>query len=257
MLIDAHNHLHQFDDPDAIVADLRREGIEGCVVNGTCEADWPRVAALAERHPDFIRPAFGLHPWHAHRRSPGWLDELSRWLDRLPQASVGECGLDGWVDEPALDLQCEVFLAQLRLARERDRPISIHALKAWGPLLDALAAEPPPPRGFLLHSFGGSPELARQLSPLGARFSFSGYFLHPRKHKVLESYRHVPLDRLLLESDAPDMLPPACAIRHPLPDGRNHPAILIAIRDALADHLGLPAGTLGARCLDNTRRYFD
>lgn len=233
-VLDAHNHLQRFPDPDAIIATMKSVGITGCVVNGTSEEDWPDVADLAERHPDFVHPAFGLHPWFAHQRSPQWLEKLSDYLDRFPSASIGECGLDRWVEQPAIDVQLAAFLAQVRLARERQLPLTIHALKAWGPLLEAFQQEPPPARGFLLHSFGGSREIMERLLPLGARFSFSGYFLQPRKAKALEVFRQIPPDRLLLETDAPDMLPPEASITHPLSEARNHPANLPAIAEAFA-----------------------
>ncbi|MCH7226781.1 TatD family hydrolase [Haloferula sp. A504] len=254
-LIDAHNHLHQLPDPEEAIRAMRRVGIEGCVVNGTSEDDWPAVAELAEQHPDFIRPAFGLHPWHAHQRSDDWLDTLQAFLDRFPGASIGECGVDRWIDNPPIELQLEVFLPQLALARERNLPITIHALKAWGPLLDALDQEPPPERGFLLHSYGGSPELVAQLLPLGARFSFSGHFLHPRKTRVVEAFRAVPPDRLLLETDAPSMPPPEEIITHSLPDGQNHPANLPAIATGLARHLSEDPAALIDRCTKNTRQF--
>lgn len=253
-MFDAHNHLHQFPEPDSVIAEMKAAGIAGCVVNGTSEDDWPDVAALAARHPDFVHPAFGLHPWHAHRRSSNWLDVLSGFLDRFPRASVGECGLDRWIDEPSLDEQLDVFLPQLALARERDLPVTIHALKAWGPLLDAFEKEAPPKCGFLLHSYNGSPEFVDQLVPLGARFSFSGHFLDPRKAKSLDAFRAVPADRLLLETDAPDMAPPEPCITHPLPDNRNHPANLPAIARALAEHLSEDPASLVTRCTENTRQ---
>lgn len=230
---DSHTHLQRFADPTRIITEMQAAGVAGCVVNGTGEDDWESVASLAERFPDFITPAFGLHPWKAHLRSAAWLTALEHFLDRFPAASIGECGLDGWVAQPSLAVQREVFLPQLALARERRLPLTIHALKAWEPLFDAFAAEPPPEK-FLLHSFGGSPELVKRLVAMGAYFSFSGHFLHPRKAKVLDAFKTIPRDRLLLETDAPDMLPPPEFIAHPLPDGQNHPANLPLIAAGLA-----------------------
>ncbi len=255
-MIDSHNHLQCFDDPAWIIAGMRAAGISGCVVNGTCEDDWPQVAALAEDFPDFVLPAFGLHPWKAHLRSPDWLEKLATLLDRFPRASIGECGLDGWVAEPPLALQREAFLPQLALARERKLPLTIHALKAWQPLFDAFAEEPPPARGFLLHSFGGSPELAERLAALGAYFSFSGHFLHPHKAKILETFRTIPRDRLLIETDAPDMLPPETHISHPLPENRNHPANLPRIAQGLASALDIPIETLAELTTRNHTQLF-
>lgn len=253
-LFDSHNHLQRFADPDRIIADMRDAGIAGCVVNGTRENDWPQVADLAERFPDFVQPAFGLHPWWAHERSPDWLHLLKEMLDRFPTASIGECGLDGWVAGPPLEVQRAVFLPQLALARERGLPLTIHALHAWEALFTAFAEEAPPER-FLLHSFGGSPELVKRLAASGAYFSFSGHFLHPRKAKVLDAFKTVPRDQLLLESDAPDMSPPDDIATHHATEG-NHPANLPAIAQALAPRLGMEPETLADLTARNHRRFF-
>lgn len=253
-LFDSHNHLQRFADPTRIIGEMRDAGIAGCVVNGTSEEDWVAVSRLAEAFPDFVRPAFGLHPWYAHQRTDRWLETLEHYLDRFPAASIGECGLDGWVAGPSLEIQREVFLPQLALARERKLPITIHALKAWEPLFEAFDAETPPER-FLLHSFGGSAELIKRLVPLGAWFSCSGYFLHSRKAKVLEAFKTVPPDRLLLETDAPDMMPPLEFVEHEL-DGMNHPANLKRIAEGLAERFKIDASGLAKVTAENHRRLF-
>jgi len=254
---DAHNHLHdaRLGDPAPVIAAMRAAGVARCVVNATREADWPEVEALALAHPEFVIPAFGIHPWQAHTATDGWADRLAAVLERHPRAALGECGLDRWIDSPGLDVQSHVFDAQLRLARELDRPLVVHCLKAWQPLLDAFDREAPP-RRFLLHSFNGSIETARRLLPLGAYFSFSGYFLHARKAAVLETFRQLPPDRVLLETDAPDMLPPADQVRHPLPGDANHPANLPAIAAAYAERTGVSLATLAAHNEENFARFF-
>jgi TatD DNase family protein len=153
-------------------------------------------------------------------------------------------------------MQRAVFLPQMALARERELPVTVHALKAWEPLFEALKEEPPPERGFLLHSFGGSEELVKRLADLGAWFSFSGYFLQTRKAKVLEAYRAVPRERLLVETDAPDMLPPEEFRVEVLPEKVNHPANLVRIVEGLAEALGMEAGELGRLTEANARRFF-
>lgn len=254
---DAHNHLQdpRLGDPAPIIAAMRLAGIHRCIVNATCEADWPAVETLARAEPNFIRPAFGIHPWQAHTVAAGWQIRLSELLKNHPQASLGECGIDSWITAPPLAVQLPVFTQQLRLARQLDRPITIHCLKAWGALFDAFAEAPPPAR-FVMHSYGGSIETARRLLPHGAYFSFSGHFLHPRKSAVLDVFRQLPLDRFLIETDAPDMLPPPDSITHPLPENMNHPANLPAIGHALAAALGMPAADLAAITRENTRRCF-
>jgi len=255
--IDAHNHLqdHRLGDATPVIDAMKRTGVTRCIVNATREADWTAVENLADAHPDFVTPAFGIHPWHAHTAAPSWRDRLAALLEKHPQASIGECGLDQWISELSVDIQRSVFTDQLHLARELDRPVTIHCLKAWGELFEVFKKTPPPPR-FLMHSFGGSIEIARRLIPLGAYFSFSGYFLQPRKSAVLEVFRQFPQDRILLETDAPDMLPPQEFIRHPLPGNHNHPANLAAIGHGLAEALGTTPTALADLTRENTRALF-
>jgi len=254
--IDAHNHLHdpRLGDTAAVIAAMRESGIDACVANATCEDDWPLIEALAAEHPGFVLPAYGVHPWKAHLAEPGWEDRLHALLDRSPEAGIGECGMDRWVKEPDLAVQSPVFEAQLRLAREFDRPVMIHCLKAWQALFDTFERTPSP-RRFLMHSFNGSIETARRLLPLGAYFSFSGYFLHPRKAEVVEVFRQLPPDRVLIETDAPDMLPPEGFIDFPCAGG-NHPANLTAIGRGFAAAMGLDPEEVGIRTSENFFRFF-
>lgn len=262
-LHDAHNHLQ---DPrlaphrDRILADLQASEVQSCVVNGTSESDWDAVANLAASHPDLIIPSFGLHPWKCADRSPDWLGSLTTFLDTHPRAGLGECGLDRWIQPHDLDDQREVFLAQLDLAARRNLPLTIHCLQAWGPLLDCLRDHPRPDRGILLHSYGGSADMVPAFADLGAYFSFSGHFLHPRRHKARKAFRRVPTDRLLVETDAPDMLPPEDHLHHPLQgtDGTplNHPANLPSIITGLAEVLDQPVHNLTGHLNANFERFF-
>jgi TatD DNase family protein len=229
-LYDAHNHLQDArlaSRLEDILRDLPSLQITCCVVNGTCERDWPAVAALANRF-DWIIPAFGLHPWFAKERSSGWFDVLRRFLDETPRATIGEIGLDRWIKDHDLADQENVFVAQLEIAAERNLAASIHCLKAWGNIDDILRSHKRPARGFLLHSFGGSAETARSLAKLGGYFSISGYFAHERKAQQREIFKTIPIERLLVETDAPDMLPPPTLTSHPagdINDPRNFPHI--------------------------------
>lgn len=247
-MIDAHNHLQdsRFDgDRNAILNTLEEVGVTKCVVNGTEQADWDKVAKLAEQHPKMVLPSFGVHPWKVKGRAEGWLETLREYLHRFPSAGVGEIGLDRWIEDHDIVDQRNVFGAQLELAIEHDRPCTIHCLRAWGPLLDELKSFDRLPR-FLIHSFGGSIETGRKLAKLGAFFSFSGHFLHPRKEKAVEVFQKLPRDRILIETDAPDMLPPESDRPFEI-DGDaeiNHPANLVQIRSRLTGLIGITSEQL-------------
>jgi TatD DNase family protein len=258
---DAHNHLQ--DDRFAgrqaeLLAACARAGVVRMVVNGACEEDWPQVLQLA-RENKMVLPSFGCHPWYLHERTPDWLKNLEAFLGKIPSA-LGEIGLDRWKPDLPYAGQEEAFLAQLRLAAERNLPVSIHCLQAWGRLHDLLRENPRPACGFVLHSFGGPAEMIPAFTKLGAYFSFPGYFLHERKFRQREAFRHVPPDRLLIETDAPDQHLPAEQILHPLTgtDGKplNHPANLPAVYAGLAEILGERPESLAARVEDNFQRVF-
>jgi TatD DNase family protein len=261
-LYDAHNHLQDdrlAPELEAILGSLAAEGIVKMVVNGSCEADWPRVRALAARSTRII-PCFGYHPWYVKKRTTEWRQVLTGFLDDTP-AGMGEIGLDRWVWGHDIEDQTEVFIWQLRLAAERDLPVTIHCLQAWGRLLETLRAQPLPRRGFVLHSYGGSAELIGPLAELGARFSLPGYFAHERKARQREVFRQVPFERLLIETDAPDQSLPADRVSYPLFEAGsgqpiNHPANLGAVYRFAAELTGRPLDALAEQVEENFLRLF-
>ncbi len=261
-LYDAHNHLQ--DDRlaphrHAVMEAVQREGIVKMVVNGTCEEDWPEVLALARKHRQVL-PSFGCHPWCVEERSAEWQKALQHYLNQGP-AAVGEIGLDRWIKDCDLPQQEEAFVWQLRLAVERDLPVSIHCLHAWDRLLELLRAEPRPRLGFVLHSYGGPAEMIDPLAKLGAYFSIPGYFEHDRKARQREAFKQVPPDRLLIETDAPDQLLPDERNAFPLTDvgsGKpiNHPANVASVYRFVAELLNEPLESLAMRVEENFQRLF-
>jgi TatD DNase family protein len=229
------------------------------MINGTRETDWPAVAALAQRIPG-AKAAFGLHPWWQAERSPDWLETLEATLIAMPCAGIGETGLDRWMPAHDLQDQLSVLREHLALSRRLSRPITLHCLKAWPELAGAVRDFPPSDRGFLLHSYAGPAEMIPRWVQAGARFSFSPAFLHPRKTWVRTMFREIPLERILIETDAPDMPPPPeTALLH-LPDSNgtrlNHPINLCLCRDALAADRGLTPGAMGDILERNVEQLF-
>ena len=279
-LYDAHNHLHdeRFGGRQAeLLAECARVGVSCMVVNGSCEEDWPQVLAVAATRqsaanfsqpearrsaetPPRIIPSFGYHPWYVHERTPQWRDNLIHFLDSFPSA-VGEIGLDRWKPDLPYDGQEEVFIAQLRLAAERNLPVSIHCLQAWGRMLEILKAEPRPRCGFVLHSYGGPKEMVQPFAELGAYFSLPGFYAHERKERQRETFRHLPLERLLIETDAPDQSLPDARNHFQLTDvatGKplNHPANLRDVYEFAAALFGESIESLATRVEENFMRLF-
>jgi TatD DNase family protein len=275
-LYDAHQHFHfepLVPHRTLIDTDLRAIGLQRAVVNGTNEEEWPVVATLAQTYL-WVVPSFGVHPWDCGQRGPDWLPVLRAALLACPAAGVGEIGLDRWVidlkpNDPRiaglrvapLAEQTEVFAAQLALAAELNRAASIHCVQAWGALHDTLKKSPRPARGFLLHGYAGPAEMMKNFADLGAYFSFNIQLLEPKHTARLNTFRHIPAKRLLVETDAPTKPPAGALNRYPLPPGAdgsavNHPANIAVAYEQLARLRNISVETLATQVEQNFRKLF-
>lgn len=182
-------------------------GVPGCLVPAYSPEGWERQEQLiAEPR---VRNALGLHPWAIAELPPEVaVDVLNSAFDRLPSAwgdslvAVGECGLDRSRAElkALFPLQVEVFDLHLQWAGKLELPVIVHCVQALGPTLTALQARPCP-RGGVMHSYGGPPEMIAPLTELGMHFSYSGNLVTSKKAR--ESLLATPHDRLLWETDGP------------------------------------------------------
>lgn len=278
-LYDAHLHLQSFagaEERSRVAEVLTEVGVRGIVCNGTAPSDWPVVHELSTTFP-WILPSFGLHPWEAGNRSQSWRDELERCLVQNPRSAVGEIGLDRWMTERArpddprlkglrrasLPEQHEVLEQQLELCERYQRVASLHCLDAWPELLQMLRihAATKLSRGFLLHAYGGPSEWVSELAALGAYFSFNGHFLDAKYQKKRDTFKVIPEDRLLVETDAPAMALPPATEKYTMSAGsdgrpRNHPANITVAYSALADLREVPLQSLAARVELNFRHLF-
>jgi TatD DNase family protein len=235
---DSHCHLQ---DPrfqgriPELLGRARAAGVQHLVCCGTREQDWDRVLDLARDHAGIV-PMLGLHPWYV-AAAPGWLDRLRSRLNSA-RAGLGECGLDFAPGRPERALQEAAFTAQLALARDLDRPLAIHCVRAWGRLLALLRQIGLPRAGAMVHGFSGSREVAAELQGLGVHLSFSG----PGRPGVLAA---VAAEWLLLETDAPFG-----------PGPSHEPADLALLLPAAAAARGGAASALAAQVQSNGQRLF-
>ncbi|XP_028556968.1 uncharacterized protein LOC110110578 isoform X3 [Dendrobium catenatum] len=210
-LFDAHCHL-QDQRIFAVTPQIIRTAIDSGVllfaVNGVSEKDWHIVKQMGEQYPSVI-PCFGLHPWFVAERSPEWMRLLREFFAETPSAAVGEIGLDKGSHGRNIEFsqQVEVFRQQLELAKELERPVSIHCVRAFGDLLEIMQCIGPFPAGVILHSFMGSAEMVPAFTQLGSYFSFSGFLTSMKTEKAKKMLKSVSIERILFESDAPDAFP--------------------------------------------------
>eukprot|EP00257_Ricinus_communis_P018912 XP_015577743.1 uncharacterized protein LOC8284269 isoform X1 [Ricinus communis] len=210
-LFDAHCHLQDsriLNKAPQLISTAFDTGIIRFAVNGVCEKDWHLVKEMGEQYPSVI-PCFGLHPRFITERTPNWFNKLKEFFESTPSAAVGEIGLDKGSHGKKIDFvdQVEVFQQQLELAKELNRPVSVHCVRAYGDLLESMKSMGPFPAGVILHSYLGSAEMVPEFAKLGAYFSFSGFLMSMKVQKAKRVLKAVTSDRILLETDAPDAVP--------------------------------------------------
>jgi len=251
-LFDAHCHLQDSRisaDMDAVMQRARQAGVEAMMCCGSAEDDWDRVQEWSKHDGVFI--SFGLHPWYVDKRSAGWLENLAHYLQTSPIAGVGEIGLDHALDNVDLEAQEEVFIGQLRLARDFQRPVSIHCRKAFGRLLEILKFEGGVAHGGIIHSYSGPKDLVPLFEAFNLSISFSGSITRTNNKRGHEAVMAVSADRLLIETDSPD-LPPVQAA----PGKPNEPANIVFVLEKIAQLTGETSDAIALRTWENACGVF-
>jgi len=257
-MFDTHCHLQDerlAGETEAVLQRAASAGIRRLLCCGSEEADWEPVRQLCARY-HVLKPAFGLYPRYIGTRSGTWLANL-RALALSSGAAIGEIGLDFAFEPRNENEQTEVFAAQLDLAAELDRPVSIHCRQAWGPMLALLRTIPRRPPALVFHSYSGSADIVAPLAELGGYFSFSGILTRHNNRRGQAAVKVVPPDRLLVETDAPDLLPLAAPDGSYPPSGTiNEPANLICMINAVAQHRAASLESIAALTWQNAIRVF-
>jgi TatD DNase family protein len=240
------NHCHLDPGPAAAdaVADAAAAGVERLVVVGTDAAHSADAISVARAH-DGVWATAGVHPHDATEGVAGIVDLL----DAPEVVAVGECGLDYHYDHSPRPVQRAVFAEQIRLAHERALPLVIHTREAWDDTFAILEAEGAPAR-TVFHCFTGGPTEAERGLAMGASLSFSGIVTFPSADELRAAAATCPLDRLMVETDAPYLTP----VPH---RGRpNRPALVPLVGAAVADARSVPVAEVAAATWANAERFY-
>jgi len=252
MLIDSHCHLDdtRFDtDREAMIQRAREAGIEHLVSIG-CDLETSRAAVeLANKHP-FISATVGVHPHEVRHIKDGWYDELRALAKSGRVAAYGEIGLDYHYDHSPRDVQRARFREQVRLARELGLPIVIHTREAQEDTITILKEEKAGEVGGVFHCFSGDAWLAKDALDLGFYLSFSGVVTFQNATMLRDIVKTVPLDRILVETDAPYLTPA------PHRGKRNEPAYVRHVADKIAEIHCLSTQQVEDATTQNTKRLF-
>ncbi|HUD42436.1 MAG TPA: TatD family hydrolase [Dokdonella sp.] len=249
-LIDSHSHFDaaEFDaDRDAVLARAHAAGVTDQIVPAIAAAGWPGLRRLCAGTPG-LHAAYGLHPMFLAEHRSGHLDQLAEWIVRERPVAIGECGLDFFVEGLDRDAQQVFFEAQLALAREHDLPVIVHARRA----VDAVIASLRRVGGLrgVVHSYAGSEEQAAQLWKLGFHLGIGGPVTYARAARLRRVVAAMPIEQLLLETDAPDQ--PGTGHR----GERNEPAHLVEVLDVVAALRGVPAAEIAQATTANATALF-
>ena len=266
MWIDTHCHLDaaEFDaDRDAVRAHARAQGVSLCVIPAVERAHWAGVAQLAHRHGDAY--ALGIHPLYVPQASDDDVLALDQALSERqgdPRlVAVGEIGLDFFVPalcEPTMrERQWLFYTAQLKLAQKHQLPVILHVRRSADLLLKGLRQHPV--GSGMAHAFNGSAQQAQNFVDMGFALGFGGALSYERALQLRRLARELPLEALVLETDAPDMPPhwlyqTAEQRAQGQAQGRNSPAELPRIAQVLANVRGVSLDALAQASTRNAQR---
>jgi TatD DNase family protein len=250
-LVDTHTHLHcsHFDqDREHVLAQAAAAGVTRLVEVGYDIASSRAACSLAEQH-DGMYAVVGLQPNHAHEATPDWLEQVRLLAAHPAVVAIGEIGLDYYRDYTPRDLQAQVFIEQLGLARERGLPVVIHTREAGEDTLRIIRQHAQGQRG-IMHSFSGDWTFAKACLDVGFLLSFSGPVTFAKAKDLHTVARRVPLDALLIETDSPYLSP------HPFRGKRNEPARVRLVAEQIATLRGMTLEEVGDAVGKNAQRLF-
>lgn len=242
-------------DRDKVVKRAREAGVTGMLITGTNALESQQALSLARQHPDYCWSTAGVHPHHASE----WSGETAATLRRLAESphvvAIGECGLDFNRNFSEPEQQAYAFNAQLKLAAELSLPVFLHCREAHPRFISILEPWLPRLKGAVLHCFTGTRSELESCLAQGLSIGITGWICDERRGQELrELMPLIPADRLLLETDAPWLLPRDMRPRPP--SRRNEPCFLPHIVQQVALLRGEDKDELAAQTAINARKLF-
>lgn len=253
MLVDSHCHLDFPDfaeELDDVVRRAGKAGVVGMVTISTRVRKFDQVLSVAMRYPN-VFCSVGTHPHNAAEETDITVEELVRIADHDKVVAIGEAGLDYYYDKSPRAAQANGFRTHIAAARQTGLPLVIHARDADTDIATILREETEKGRfPFILHCFSSSRALAESGIELGGYVSFSGILTFRNSQEIRDIARDLPIDRLLVETDAPYLAPP------PHRGKRNEPAFVVQTARVLAEVKGLEEAEIAETTTANFFRLF-
>lgn len=248
MIFDSHAHYDDDrfnEDREEVIKEIQDNGVIG-VLNCGASLQGARDSLKLAQEYDFFYAAVGIHPENADGLTDEAFEEIKEMTKNSKVRAIGEIGLDYyWEENPPKEIQKEAFRRQMALARDLNLPVIIHDREAHGDTLDIMK-DFPEVKG-VLHCFSGSVEFAHECLRLGYYIGFTGVVTFKNAKKILEVAREVPMDKILVETDAPYMAPT------PHRGKRNQSDYIKFIIEKIAEIKGIPTSELEEKTIDNTK----
>lgn len=251
MLIDSHCHLDLADfdhDRKQVWQHCQELAIKHLIVPGIQASSWQHLLTICNEYHG-LHPALGLHPLFITQHQTSDLDLLTNYLSNHPEIiAIGEIGLDFYLAELDRQQQLQLFIAQLNIAKHARLPVIIHARKSHDLIIQQLRKNKI--SSGVIHAFNGSMEQAKQYLDLGFKLGFGGTLTYPNARKIHNLAQQLPIEGIVLETDAPDML------IHPLKRQRNSPIYLSKIANQLSKIRNITPNEIAFHTTQNTLNIF-
>lgn len=253
MFIDSHCHLNMKEftgDLDLVVANAKSSGVNFMQTICTKLSDFPEILKISEKYPE-VYASFGIHPHEVENEKLLSVDEIVSHANHPKVIGIGETGLDYYYEYSKRDVQKESFINHIKASHETGLPVIVHSREADEDTIKIMFSEMKANQyKGLIHCFSSTKELAKASLDIGLYISVAGIITFKNAENLREIMKYVPLDRILIETDAPYLAP------IPMRGKRNEPAFVKHVASALAEVKNLSAAEIGEITSENFKKLF-
>lgn len=249
-MIDTHSHINMIKNLslDEIITNALDNGVEKIIIPSAYPSDFEEIIDITAKYNN-IYGMLGVHPTEAKEWNDDLIEKIKNYAKNPKIIAIGEIGLDYYWDKSFVDLQKEIFIKQIKLANELNLPISIHDREAHKDTFDLLKQYNQNSK-IVMHCFSGSVEFAKECIKEGWYIALGGVVTFKNAIKMKEVAAHIPLEKLLLETDAPYLTPV------PFRGQENQPAYTLYVAEEIAKLRGITLEEINSVTTKNTGDVF-
>lgn len=253
ILIDTHSHIDMpdFEDLNLIISNAKENGVEKIILPSTDRSSFEKVIEIADKFEE-VYCALGIHPTEFKEISDEDFEKIIELSNHPKVVAIGECGLDYYWDKTPerAAAQKEVFLKQIKIANQIKKPLIVHDREAHKDTFDLITQNLDAGIPVIMHCFSGSLEFAKECIKHGFYIALGGVITFKNAKKAHEVAKNIPLERLLLETDAPYLTP------EPYRGKRNEPAYVKFVAEKIAEIRGISFDDIAKITTKNARKVF-